>query len=245
MPSTLPHGVVRVRLRGFVTIPMRASRSIKVISQDRLFAEVLGASFADRPGFRMVASEPEERGAEEAPDVVLLDTAGDREAALARLWSLREQWPEAKVVVLAVEREDDAVVDFVEAGACAYALRGTSLDGLVEIVEGACDGRSLCSPRVATSVLRRIAELARKVPAAPARLGEPLTERELEVLRLLAAGLRNKEIAHSLGITVQTVKNHVHNILEKLRVHRRRHAVRLACEMGLLAGPFEGGGPAD
>lgn len=239
MPSTLPPGAVRVWPRGILSKPLEAPLSIKVVSQDRLFADVLAASFADRSGFRVVASETDAQGAEEPPDVLLMDAAGDREAALARLWALREQWPEAKVVLLAIEREDDGVVDFVEAGACAYVLRGTSLDGLVEVVEGACDGRTPCSPRVATSVVHRIAELARQVPTAPERRAEPLTEREREVLGRLAAGLRNKEIAHSLGITVQTVKNHVHNILEKLQVHRRRDAVRLACEMGLLAGPFD------
>jgi DNA-binding NarL/FixJ family response regulator len=89
-------------------------------------------------------------------------------------------------------------------------------------------------------VLRRIASLS-GIPVPPLRLTEPLTPREAEILALIASGLGNKEICQRLRITVQTVKNHVHSILAKLRVHRRREAVRLAYESGLLIEPGAAG----
>ena len=108
-------------------------------------------------------------------------------------------------------------------------------------------GRGPCAPPVVTAVLRRIAVLAEGPPAVAPPAVEPLTSREREILALLAEGYGNKEVCHQLHITVQTVKNHVHNILTKLQVHRRRDAVRLALELDLLqlsgeeaAGPIEG-----
>jgi DNA-binding NarL/FixJ family response regulator len=86
----------------------------------------------------------------------------------------------------------------------------------------------------------RITSLARMEPEPPARQVEPLTAREKEILALVAAGLGNKEVGRRLRITVQTVKNHVHRILEKLQCHRRREAVRLAYDLGLLTEPQEG-----
>jgi DNA-binding NarL/FixJ family response regulator len=130
-------------------------------------------------------------------------------------------------------------VEFVEAGAHAYVLQSASPEGLMTAVREVHAGRSPNSPRVVTAVLRRIGSLA-GVPVPPPRTTEPLTPREMEILTLLARGLGNKEICQRLHITVQTVKNHVHSILAKLQVHRRREAVRLAYEMGMLIDPETG-----
>src|SRR6185295_651464 len=161
-------------------------------------------------------------------------------AALARTWEARERWPEVKVIAVGIEREDETIAEFIEAGAGGYVLMGSTPEELVAVIRAAQQGLATGSPRVIAAVLARIAALSRPdEQGPPAPEIEPLTQREREILGLLAAGLGNKEVGRRLGITVQTVKNHVHRILEKLRVHRRRDAVRLAYDLGLLAEPRE------
>src|SRR2546421_13075479 len=121
------------------------------------------------------------------------------------------------------EGEDHGdVLASAEAGAIAYVPREASLEDLVAVIECAVRGEAVCSPRVAGALLRRIAVLATdgRSDRVPARL----TKREREIMGLIDEGLSNKEIAKRLRIEVATVKNHVHNILEKLQVHRRGEA---------------------
>ncbi len=172
-------------------------------------------------------------------DIVLVDAGYDPKIALAYVRAARERWAEAAAVVVGLEREDENVVEFVEAGAQAYVLQSDSPEGLMAALREVQARRSPNSPRVVTAVLRRIAALV-EFPVPGQRTTEPLTPRESEILALLAQGLGNKEICRRLRITVQTVKNHVHGILAKLQVHRRREAVRLAYELGLLIDPGEG-----
>jgi DNA-binding NarL/FixJ family response regulator len=205
---------------------------VAVSSRERMLREVLEASLTGREGLEVV---PRDDG---AVDVLLVDVGCDPAAALARTWEARDRWPQAKLIAVGLEREDERLVDLIEAGAGGYVLEGSSPEDLVAAVRAAQQGLAPCSPRVVTLVLDRIAALSRHVEPAPCAADvEPLTLREREILGLLAAGLGNKEVARRLRITVQTVKNHVHRILEKLRVHRRRDAVRLAYDLGLLAEP--------
>ena len=126
------------------------------------------------------------------------------------------------MVALGVADADDHVLGCAEAGVAGYVPRDASLDDLVAVIESAFRGEAICSPRIAGSLLRRIATLAAgqngTMPLAH------LTGREREIVRLIDRGLSNKEIARDLGIEVATVKNHVHNILEKLQVRRRGEA---------------------
>jgi len=220
-----------------MSMAMQSPIPVAVISEDRMLREVLEASLAGREDLAVVHAGSGEDG---AVDIVLVDAGCNLAAALARVWEARERWPKAKVVVIGLEREDESVVELIEAGAGGYVLKDASLEDLVAAIRAAHQGLAACSPRVVASVLARISELSRYVapaPAAPAT--EPLTLREREILALLATGLGNKEVGRRLRITVQTVKNHVHRILEKLGVHRRRDAVRLAYDLGILAEPGE------
>ncbi|HEX6903131.1 MAG TPA: response regulator transcription factor [Thermoanaerobaculia bacterium] len=214
---------------------MQAAIRVVVVSEDRMLREALAASLDGREGLKVV---PDGGAGQEEPDVMLIDGGPDSRAGLVRTWEARERWPNARLVVFGLEREDD-VVDFVEAGAQGYVLRGSSPDSLLKVVREVQAGRTLCPARVVSAVLARIQALASLRPPAPPGLAEPLTTREREILALLAQGLGNKEIGRRLQITVQTVKNHVHNILEKLQSHRRREAVRIAYDLGLLAEPLE------
>jgi DNA-binding NarL/FixJ family response regulator len=175
---------------------------------------------------------------------VLIDASFQTMEALALTWSARERFPEAQVMVLGLEHEDESVLEFIEAGAAAYLLKSASPAQLGEALRFLRDGQVHSSPRIAAAVVARITALEKERPTVlPSASCEPLTARELDTLSLMARGLRNKEIAHTLRITVQTVKNHVHNVLHKLRVHRRRDAVRLAYELDLLRQPREPSDP--
>jgi DNA-binding NarL/FixJ family response regulator len=221
---------------------MQAPIIVAVAAGDRLFCEALAAMLANHGDLRMVElhdhgrETPKEDGAP-AVDIVLVDA----EAALARACEICERWRGAKMIVLGLDREDDRLIDFIEMGVLGYVLNGTSPQGLADRIREVHQGRTLCSPRVVTSVVERISQLSRVERRPSPHSVEPLTPRETEILALMARGLGNKEIGRSLRVTVQTVKNHVHNLLAKLGVHRRREAVRLGFELGLLAESQEGG----
>jgi len=214
--------------------------SVMILGGDRVFAEALEAVLAAEEGLRLRAASATPAETDDPPSILLIDASSDPAAALALTWSARERFPEAQVVILGLQREDEGVLEFIEAGAAAYLLQSASPAQLIEALHFLREGQVHSSPRIAAAVVERIAALEKeRKPVPPPQGWEPLTEREREILALMARGLRNKEIAHSLHITVQTVKNHVHNVLEKLRVHRRRDAVRLAYELGLLREPQE------
>src|SRR3954454_14642152 len=222
---------------------------VAILSEDRMFREVLTALLADKPGIQIAgsASALEELAAVGLFDVMLVDAGNDARRALSRLCAVRDRRGEVKTVFLGLPQEDAIIAEYIEAGASGYILRGDSPEALVAAIHEVQQGRGPCAPPVVTAVLRRIAVLAEGPPAVAPPAVEPLTSREREILTLLAEGYGNKEVCHQLHITVQTVKNHVHNILTKLQVHRRRDAVRLALELDLLqlsgeeaAGPIEG-----
>jgi two-component system nitrate/nitrite response regulator NarL len=123
------------------------------------------------------------------------------------------------------------VIAVAEAGASAYVTPDGSMEDLACVVESVERGEVLCSPGMAAGLFRRVATLARDRQLDP--IDEKLTARELDVLRLVEAGLSNKEIATALSIELPTVKNHVHRILEKLHVNRRSEAAARARRHGL------------
>jgi DNA-binding NarL/FixJ family response regulator len=204
---------------------------LRIVGWDRLLVEAIVAWLAARPDFRVI--DPATPG---PVDVVLLD-ASRRDEALATAWKVGEELPGAKLLVFGVEREDLRVLDLVEAGARGYLLKGASTSDLAAALHDVHAGRTRCSPRIVEAVLARIRRLGELGAPAPDRAEgprDPLTGRELQILHLLAAGLSNKEIGSRLQISLSTVKNHLHNLLAKLGVRRRREAIRLAYELGLL-----------
>lgn len=210
---------------------MAATLTVLILSRDRVFAEALQAFLESGPGLEHCFTQAHE----ERPDLVFIDASFDPADALALTWAACEWFPDAQVVILGLECEDEHALAFIEAGAAAYVLRSDPPYRLLEVLRALQNGEVRSSPRVAAAALARIAALGGDVEAIPGPSGgEPLTARELETLTLMARGLRNKEIAYTLQITEQTVKNHVHKVLEKLEVHRRKDAVRLAYRLGLL-----------
>jgi two-component system nitrate/nitrite response regulator NarL len=196
-----------------------------VVSDIRLYREGLAGVLEDRFGMAVVATAASRAAAvaalaEHEADVVLLDTVLPDAAQAIR--DLVAAHPAVKVVALAVPDGDARVVSWAEAGVASYLPREASLEALADAIQSVARGEAVCSPRIAAALMERLAVLAAGRPL-PGRVGE-LTSREREVLGLIGEGLSNKEIARRLVIEVPTVKNHVHNILDKLRVCSRGEA---------------------
>src|SRR5262245_26085623 len=161
---------------------------------------------------------------EHEPDVVLIDMAIPDNTWVVR--ALVAAVPGTRVVALAVPEVEREVLACAEAGVAGYVTRDGSLEDVVAAVESAARGELLCSPRMAATLFQRVATLA--LERSPESIESRLTTRELEILDLIDQGLSNKEIARRLTIELSTVKNHVHNILEKLNVSRRSEAAARA-----------------
>jgi DNA-binding NarL/FixJ family response regulator len=210
---------------------------VAIVAEIRLYREGLAEMLLGEPGLEVVATAA---GADDAvpalrkelPDVVLLDMAPPDNAWLVR--ALAAAVPGTRVVALAVPESEDEVLACAEAGVVGYVTREGSVEDLVAAIESASRGEVLCSPRMAASLFQRVATLA--LERSPASIESRLTGRELEILDLIDQGLSNKEIARRLTIELSTVKNHVHNILEKLNVSRRAEAAaRARAERGPIA----------
>lgn len=165
---------------------------------------------------------------QEAPlDIVLLDMAvGDCVDCVRRLLA---SVPHVRVVAFGVTESESDVVALAEAGVSGYVPHQASLKYLVEEIESVARGHLVASPEIAAILLRRVRALADDGSGALAQL----TPRELEILALLEEGLSNKQIAHRLSIELQTVKNHVHNLLAELGLHSRTEAAAWARRHGL------------
>jgi len=161
---------------------------------------------------------------EAPPDIVLVDFAMPEAATIVA--EIRRRTPSVKVVAITLGETEAEVIQLAEAGVAGYVLPDGSLDDLIIAVESAVRGELYCPPRVAFTLLRRVGAIAlgsvtaSKEQAALSPVHE-LTGREREILQLVDQGMSNKQIARHLGIEVATAKNHVHNILQKLHVHRR------------------------
>ncbi|MBN2001255.1 response regulator transcription factor [candidate division KSB1 bacterium] len=168
------------------------------------------------------------------PEVALIDIGMPDKDGIELTRILRQDAPEVKVIILGMIDLTDEIMQCIEAGAAGYVLKETSFDHLVKVIRSVHRGEAFCSPQMAASLFTRIAELANermpKIPPGSVKL----TARELEVITLISEGLSNKQIAQRLFIETQTVKNHVHNILDKLQLQNRLEAVQYARERNLL-----------
>lgn len=163
------------------------------------------------------------------PDVVLMDLRMPRLDGLGAIRAIRQRWPELAVVILTTYDDDAHIVQGLQAGARGYLLKDSSRDAILAAIRSAARGETLLPPSVAARV---VAHLDR--PAAPAPVDATLSERELEVLRLVADGQRNKEIADLLGITERTVKAHLASVFNKLGATSRAEAIARAMDAGML-----------
>jgi two-component system nitrate/nitrite response regulator NarL len=213
----------------------RAPIRVLIVSDVRLYRESLSALLGPLEQIVVVGTA---RSADDAvervpglnPDVVLLDTGQAGNVAAAQ--ALVAPAPNARVVVIATPESEEDMIALAEAGVLGYVTRDQSVDDLITTMQSVARDEMVCSPWMATVLVKRVQALAAQRPRPLHRL----TTREAEILALVAEGLSNKQIAARLFIEVTTVKNHVHSILEKLGVRRREEAVAYM-EMGLAPGP--------
>jgi len=160
------------------------------------------------------------------PDVVLMDLLMPVMDGITAIGHIRKELPDVEVIALTSVLEDASVVGAVRAGAIGYLLKDTEADALRKAIRAAAQGQVQLSPQAAARLMREM--------RAPEQQPEPLTERETDVLKLLAVGRANKEIARDLMIGEKTVKTHVSNILGKLGVQSRTQAALHAVRAGLV-----------
>lgn len=200
---------------------------ILIVASIRIYRDGLAFMLARQPSFQIAAAVSDRTQAttylaHTRPDLILLDLTTPESATLIRdVARLQRGVP---IVVLGVGDAEQDQLACVEAGVAGLVSRDAAIDDLVVALESAARGELQCTPQFAGSLLRRVAALAAaREPAPPV---DRLTVRESQIVKLLEQNLSNKEIAVRLGIEVATVKNHVHNLLEKLQLHRRTDVAR-------------------
>ena len=215
--------------------------NIKLLLADdqALFREGLHTLLSLQPDFEVVGEA--ENGAEAVrlaaalqPDVVLMDVQMPELDGVAATRRLHAEQPNCRVILLTTFDDDEYVFEGLRAGALGYLLKDAPSARLADAIRAAARGESFLQPSVAAKVVAEFTRLSGPTPARPSPLAEPLSERETEVLRLLAEGASNKDIAARLVLAEGTVKNHVTNILTKLDVRDRTQAAVRARQLGLV-----------
>jgi DNA-binding NarL/FixJ family response regulator len=215
---------------------MNKSIQLFIADDNRLLREGLTTMLEEIDDFTVVGMASSGKEALEQiiklkPDIALVDIGMPDKDGLEVTLSLRKELPKIKIVIMGMQDLTDEIMACIEAGASGYVLKEASFEYLVESIYSVSRGDAFCSPRVAASLFSRVAELSRdRIPESSVKL----TQREIEVIKKIADGLPNKEIANLLFIEEQTVKNHIHNILDKLQLHNRLEAVQYARERKLL-----------
>ena len=172
-----------------------------------------------------------------APDVVLMDVRMPNRNGIEATRMIREAFPSTRIIMLTVSDEEDDLFDAVKAGANGYLLKEVSIEEVADAVRAVVQGQSLISPSMAAKLITEFGSLARRAQESDVAPSPRLSDRELEVLRRVATGMSNEEIAEELGLSTPAVRNHVANILVKLQLRSRIESAILAMETRLLESP--------
>ena len=178
--------------------------------------------------------EAVEKARQLLPDVVLMDISMPRMNGVEATREIRRENPHIGVVVLTMYAEEEYIFDLVKAGATGYLLKDADSAQIVKAIRAISEGESLIHPSVASKILSEFSLLAEGKGRKPGRLEHDLTDREITVLKWVAEGKTNKEIANALDLSEKTVKNHVRNIFHKLHVYDRTQAAIHAIRKGLI-----------
>jgi two-component system NarL family response regulator len=200
-------------------------RGLQMVLQQETDIEVVGEA-GD-------GAEAATRAAETTPDIVLMDVRMPRRGGIEATGAIKDVVPSAKIIMLTISDEEGDLYDAIKAGAMGYLLKEIPVEEVASAIRAVHGGQSLISPSMASKLITEFATMRRGDD--PRQLPAPrLTERELEVLKLVAKGLANRDIAKQLYISENTVKNHIRNILEKLQLHSRIQAVAYALREKIL-----------
>jgi DNA-binding NarL/FixJ family response regulator len=179
-------------------------------------------------------AEAVDRVARLRPDVVLMDLKMPIMNGIQATQQIREHYPTTRVLILTTYDDDEWVFDAIRAGASGYLLKDTPREQLIAAIRGTVAGATHVDPNVAGKLFHQLAQPGRGAPTGASTLAVDLSEREREVLRLLANGLANSEIAERLHLSKGTIQNYVSNILLKLDVADRTQAAVIALRYGLV-----------
>jgi two-component system NarL family response regulator len=211
----------------------KSSRPINIllVNEIQLMGNVIAAALEDEPDIKVAGRATNVDDAiklvqEKDVDVALVSTRLPDQGALKLTNAISDLAPSTKVLALGLTEEKKRVLRYVEAGATGYVLKDDSLDDMIENVRAAVDDKVFVSPKIAAAMMERLSDLAQMFSDVENSVTDDagLTSRELEVLELIGEGLTNQQISDQLIIEVGTVKNHVHNILDKLNVGSRGEA---------------------
>lgn len=204
-----------------------------IISDNRLFIDSVTHEFAASKGnvclrgWAATLAEATEKLECSTPSTLLLDTGIEAASTVEFVFETKVRFPTLNIIVMGLKPDsDETILEFIEAGASGYILEDSGFDELLHAIESVHRKQTVCSPRIAASIIERLAELSKQ--QSQRQTQSALTPRELEVLELITQGLGNKQIAQQLNISLFTAKNHVHNILMKLQVRYRRDAISQA-----------------
>ena len=212
---------------------------VLVVDDHALFRRGLEMVLEQEPDIEVVGeasdgAEAVERATDTTPDVVLMDVRMPKRGGIDACSSIHEVVPSAKIIMLTISDEEADLYEALKAGAMGYLLKEISIEEVATAIRAVHGGQSLISPSMASKLITEFASMSRRSEDRQQVPTPRLTDREMEVLKLVAKGLNNRDIAKELFISENTVKNHVRNILEKLQLHSRMEAVMYAVREKLL-----------
>jgi DNA-binding NarL/FixJ family response regulator len=212
---------------------------VLVVDDHALFRRGLQMVLEQEPDIEVVGeasdgSEAVDKAADTLPDIVLMDVRMPRRGGIDACTAIHETVPSARIIMLTISDEEADLYDAIKAGAMGYLLKEISIEEVASAIRAVHGGQSLISPSMASKLLTEFASMIKKTDDRQQLPTPRLTDREMEVLKLVAKGLNNRDIAKQLFISENTVKNHIRNILEKLQLHSRMEAVVYAVREKLL-----------
>ncbi len=212
---------------------------ILIVDDHALFRRGLQMVLKQEPDIDVVGEagdghEAVDKAQELMPDVILMDVRMPRRSGIEATQQIKDLLPHVKILMLTISDEEADLYDAIKAGASGYLLKEISIDEVADAIRSVWAGQSRISPSMAAKLLTEFAAMSKRAEERQQLPAPRLTDREMEVLKLVAQGLNNRDIAKELFISENTVKNHIRNILEKLHLHSRMEAVVYAVREKLL-----------
>ncbi|MET7912011.1 response regulator transcription factor [Streptomyces avermitilis] len=222
--------------------PRKDPIRVLIVDDHALFRRGLSIVLAAEEDIQVVGeagdgAEAVDKAADLLPDIVLMDVRMPKRSGIEACTSVKEVAPSAKIIMLTISDEEADLYDSIKAGATGYLLKEISTDKIADAIRAVADGQTQISPSMASKLLTEFQSMHGQTDTRQLAPTPELTGRELDVLKLVATGMNNRDIAKELFISENTVKNHVRNILEKLQLHSRMEAVVYAMRKNLLKAP--------